>query len=136
MSERQVLIFGTSHTKEDCTVTSRSTTAVGAFAELYPAEGFAEGRKHSRQTVQFGTVRYRRCVTVGVDSLGLWFRMQPHSTRFRPLFIPWDRIKRTQETRLYSRVAAQLSIEGLSAVTIAVYRELFEDMSSYLALGL
>jgi hypothetical protein len=103
------------------------------LAKLYAADVLPTGKKHTQQTVQFGAVRYRHCVTVGIDSLGLWLWVQPHLTRFRPLFIPWDKIKGTQETRLYSRKAMQLAIEGPSATTITVYTELFEEMSPYLS---
>ena len=106
------------------------------LVKLYPADGMPTGEKYVRQTVQFGTVRYRRCVMVSIDPLGLWIWVRAPLARFRPLFIPWDRIKRTQETRLYSRKAVQLSIERSSAATITVYRELFEEMAPYLAPGL
>jgi hypothetical protein len=103
------------------------------LAKLYPADGKPTGKTYARQTVQVGAVRYRRCVMVGIDSLGLWLWVQPRLTRFHPLFIPWDKIKETQETRLYSRQAVQFSIEGPSTTTITVYEELFEGMSPYLS---
>jgi hypothetical protein len=106
------------------------------LAKLYAADGMPTGRRYARQTVQVGAIRYRRCVTVGIDSLGLWLWVKPQLTRFRPVFIPWDKIKGTQETRLYSRQAVQLSIEGPPATTVTVYRELFEEMSPYLTPGL
>ena len=107
-----------------------------ALAKQYPADGLPAGRRHARQTVQVGAVRYRRCVTVGIDPLGLWLWVQPSLVRFHPLFIPWDEVKRTQETRLCSRKAVQLVIGEPSVATITVYRKLFEDLSPYLAPGL
>lgn len=101
----------------------------------YPAADPPAGQEFARQTVRVGMVRYRHSVQVILAPLGLWLSMQLKMARFPPLFIPWDEVKGTEPTRLYSRKAVRLSIGEPLAATVDVYAELFEAMAPYLASG-
>ena len=105
------------------------------LAKRYPAQEPPVGEEFAWQTVRVGIVRYRHSVRVIVAPEGLWLSMQLQLAKFPPLYIPWEEIKGTQNTRLYSRKAVQLSIGEPPAGTIAVYVKLFEAMSPYLAPG-
>lgn len=106
------------------------------LARRYPAEERPAGQEFTWQTVRVGMIRYRHSVRVILTPQGLWLSMQLQVARFSPLFIPWDEVKATQQARLYSRKAVQLSIGEPSVATIVVYKQLFEAMSPYLAPGL
>jgi len=63
------------------------------LAELYPATHRSEGQEYTQQTVQVGAVRYRKCMTVGIGSQGLYLWARPILSRYQPVLIPWGEIK-------------------------------------------
>jgi hypothetical protein len=102
------------------------------LAERYPAGDAPEGAKHTKQTVQVGAVRYRRCVTVCLSPQGLYVWARPILSKYPPILIPWDEIQHIQETRLYWERAMQLSVGSPQVGTITVQKRLFELIQPYL----
>ena len=102
------------------------------LAELYPALHDPEGLSHTNQTVQFGVVRYRRCVTVNISSDGFFLWAHPPLCKQAKLLIPWDEIKQVRAARLYGRQGVYLSIGDPEIGDITVYRNLFELVRAHL----
>ena len=85
-----------------------------------------------KQTVKFGDVRYRRCVTVSIEPRGLFLWVRPPLARHIKLLIPWDHIKKTRASRLYGLPAVLMSIGDPGQGTITVYQDLFERIQANL----
>ena len=102
------------------------------LAERYPAGHAPAGNDHVKQTVQVGIVRYRRCVTVGIGTEGLFLWVRPPVGRQAKLLIPWNEIRQIQEAKLYGRPGMRLSIGEPEVGEITIYRELFEPMGMYI----
>lgn len=81
------------------------------IARHFSATREPQGTELSRQTVQIGAVRYKRCVTVHVDTEGLFLQIKFIFSRSRPpFFIPWQEIKQVQAARLYWQPAVALTV--------------------------
>ena len=107
-------------------------SGLNELAERYPATQIPGGTFRTKQTVQVGIVRYRRCVTVGISPEGLYLWVRPPLGRQAKLQIPWDEVKQVSESRVFGRRGMQLSIGDPEIGEIRVYRELFESMRAYL----
>jgi hypothetical protein len=104
------------------------------LAERYPAEGGSEGPAHTMQTVQFGPVRYRRCVTVHVSDQGLYLQPCLFYVRYPPILIPWDEVVRVRPSRIHAWSQARLLSIGEPEVgTIRVEMGLFKLIQPYLS---
>lgn len=106
------------------------------LARRYPAGSEPEGSKYAWQTVQIGSARYRRCVTVHVGDQGLY--LQPHFflARYPAILIPWDEVVRVQPSKIYAWSQARLLAIGEPEVaTIRVEMGLFKLIQPYLSEG-
>ena len=56
----------------------------------------------------------------------------PFSPRLKPLFIPWDRVKRIREGSLYWRKTAILSIGEPEIGTITLFMDLFDQARPFI----
>lgn len=105
------------------------------LTESYAARGQPEGDIYTKQTVQIGAVRYRRCATVYIGPQGLY--LSAHVSvlpSYPPLFIPWGEFKRVQETILYWQRAFRLVIGDPQVGTLTLRAELFAVAQPYLAI--
>jgi hypothetical protein len=104
------------------------------LAERYPAPQPPEGRAFTRQTLQIGPVRYRRCVTVQIGPSGLCVWPRPILSNYPAFLIPWDEIKRVQHTWIYISMGAMLLSIGAPEVgTVRVPMSLFRQIEPSLA---
>jgi len=94
------------------------------LAAIYPASGPAQGLALSRQTVQIGPVRFRRCVTVHICETGL--RLQPRVVfqEYVPVEIPWDEISGALPSKVYGQPATLFTIGDPRVGTISVKTDL------------
>lgn len=107
-------------------------SGLNRLVEKYLVKEYPEGKELVRQTVQFGLVRYRNCVTVIINIQGLYLKVSPPLSSSSEMLIPWDEIKRISHTRLYGSKAIQLSLGFSGKDNLIVYNELFELIQSYL----
>jgi len=103
------------------------------LAELYPAIHLSEGQEYTQQTVQVGAVRYRKCMTVGIGSQGLYLWARPILSRYQPVLIPWGEIKGMQEARMYWQRVKLLSIGNPQVATVRVPLTLFRSIQPNLS---
>jgi hypothetical protein len=103
------------------------------LAERYPASQSPEGPALTRQTVQIGPVRYRRCATVQIGPSGLYVWPRPILSKYPAMRIPWGEIQRVQHAWIYVSMGAMLLSIGAPEVgTIRVPMSLFAQMQPYL----
>lgn len=102
------------------------------LAKQYPATLEPRGPIHTKQTVQIGPVRFRRCVTVSLGPQGLWLWARPLLSRYSPMLIPWGEVKGTQRTRIYWAPALLLYIGAPEVGTIRVRGQLMAIVQTYL----
>lgn len=98
------------------------------LAAWYPAVGAPEGLILRGQTVQFGAVRYTRCVTIGIADEGLFLEIVSRSLgRHRPALVPWAEVRATYPSHLRMREAVELVVGEPRVVSLrfmpAVYGE-------------
>ena len=84
------------------------------------------------RTAQIGTVRWRRCLDIGVYEEGLYVEVNQLFNRPLPILIPWSELHFQHETRLYWRPAAALTIGDPTISTIILFREVYEHIQSHL----
>jgi hypothetical protein len=99
----------------------------------YPVGIEPEGPLYTRQTVQIGPVRYRRCVTVYVGPQGLYLQPRVLLIRYLPILIPWDEVVRVENAMIYWRRARRLSVGEPEVGTIAMQMGLFRLIQPYLS---
>lgn len=103
------------------------------LARRYTATRTPQGEKLTRQTVQIGSVRYKRCVTLHVDAEGLFLQIKFIFSRERaPFFIPWQEIKHVQLTRLYWQQAFLLTIGNPAVTRIILPKSSYSKIAPYL----
>lgn len=110
-------------------------SGLNRLGQVYPAPGAPAGPVLAGQTVQIGTVRYRRCVTVNVSDAGLYLWARPILTRHQPILIPWSEVRQVQETMLYWQRAMRLSIGAPEVGSVTLLMGLFALVSPHLANG-
>ncbi len=98
----------------------------------YPAPRDPGGVSRTKQTVQIGVVRYRRCVNVSIGTVGLFLWVRPPLGRQGRLLIPWGEIKQVRGARMYGRQGMRMSIGDPDVGKITMYRDLFELVRTYL----
>ena len=103
------------------------------LVKRYPAEGEPEGQAYTKQTVQIGPVRYRRCVTVHISSKGLY--LQPHifMIRYSPVLIPWNEVVRVENAMIYWGQARRLTVGEPEVGTVAMQMGLLRLIQPYLS---
>jgi len=125
-------------------IAAGGTVTMGFFAQIsgwtrladaYPAEGPLEGQPLSKQTVQVGSVRFRRCVTAGVSGHGLYLWARPMFSAYRPVLIPWAELRSMGTARIYWSKAALLAVGSPQVATIRVRGSLLRLIKPYLESG-
>lgn len=82
------------------------------LAADYPApRGAPEGRRLPGQTVQFGAVRYTRCVMLAVGDDGLYLQVESRALgRHAPIVVPWEAVRSTRPATIRMRDAVELVV--------------------------
>ncbi len=107
-------------------------SGLNRLAACYSATHDPGGTCRTRQTVKVGIVRYRGCVTVGINTEGLFLWVRPPLGREGKLLIPWDEIKQVKGARLYGRKGMRMSLGDPEVGEITMYKELFEQVRKHL----
>ncbi len=107
-------------------------SGLNKLAEHYSSIAHPTNAVLAKQTVKFGVVRYRSCVTVSMETHGLFLWVRPPLGRHIKLLIPWGQIKKTSASRLYWVPAVLMSIGDPEQGTITVYHNLFERIRANL----
>jgi hypothetical protein len=79
---------------------------------------------HRAQTIRAGSIRFRHCVSAGVQPDGLYLRAMA-IFRFRALRIPWGQMSGFQPDSVYSRPAMRFTVGGN---TLVVEQHLYAAM--------
>jgi hypothetical protein len=108
-------------------------SGLNGLVEQFPVEEAPKGREFFKQTIQIGSVRFRKCVTVIIDASGLYLKVAPPLSRSSEVLIPWDDIKEVSPTRLYGRQASSLSLGITGEDHLIVYNKLFKLMEPHLS---
>lgn len=107
----------------------------GRLAESWATDRPAPAGARPGQTVQVGSVIYKRCVEVGVSDAGLF--LSPSGigrlTRNPALLIPWPAISGVERTRLYWQRAARLAVGQPPCGTITVHGAVLEAVAPWLS---
>ena len=107
-------------------------SGIDKLAEKFPAAGTPSGQEFKKQTIQIGPVRYRNCLTVIINSSGLYLLVTAPFIKTHEIFIPWEEFYNVGSTRLYSQKAVKLNIGKPSIGTISVYESLHDQFKSNL----
>ena len=103
------------------------------LAEAYPATGQPGEPELTKQTLQIGTVRFRKCVTVRIGPQGFYLLVRPILSNYTAVLVPWDEVKGTREARIYWKRAIRMSIGSPPAGTITVLAGFYKRMQPYLS---
>jgi hypothetical protein len=96
-------------------------------AEAFPGTVEPQGPRWDATCVQFGSMRYRRCVTIVVGQDGLWLQAKPPLQGLqRPIFLPWTGIREVRQTLLYWRSAVRLTCGEPAAGAVTVWRPVWD----------
>jgi hypothetical protein len=104
------------------------------LAQRFAAHRTPDGQRFVRQTVQVGTVVFKRCVTVIVSPSGLHLDAGAVARAFgnAPLLIPWSEIRDEQRVRLHWQTAVRLSIGEPEIGVITLKSDLFQKVAPML----
>jgi hypothetical protein len=105
------------------------------IAGRFPASPLPPEAGLSKQTVQIGAVRFRRCVTVHADAAGLYLLVRVVFSKYPAVCIPWNEMRDFRESKVYGRPAIQFSVGEPSLGTVRIPLELFEKIKTHLAPG-
>lgn len=78
--------------------------------KAFPALRPPDGQSFNRQTVRIGSVCYKNCVTVTVNSVGFFLDVKTIFSKNKLLFIPWNTVKGIEHTKVYWQSAVALSV--------------------------
>jgi hypothetical protein len=95
----------------------------GRPRERYSTPNLPAGQIVQRQTVKIGAVTYKRCVTVGIATEGLYLTIWR-----KTVLIPWSEFKGVGQTMLYWQRVPLLTVANPPVATITVQNDLFEIM--------
>jgi hypothetical protein len=102
------------------------------LAEAFPSPSAPQGTLSVKQTIQVGRVVYKRCVSVGITSQGLYLEVKiPFSSRLKPLTIPWERIQGAKEGSLHWKKTVILSIGDPEIGTVTVFEDLYKKIEPF-----
>jgi len=110
-------------------------SGLSKLAASFPSSYKPQGRDFSLKTIAVGSVRYRNCVYITVAAEGLYIRLRsvfPFLPKTPPLLIPWDRIRKFGETRIYWSRAYCLEIGEPKIATISVFGDIYQAALPYL----
>ena len=91
-----------------------------------------KGENLTKQTLQIGAVRYRRCVTIDIDPEGFYFCIHVVFGKHPQIFIPWKDFRNIQESSIYRKPAKQFLIGEPPVGTIRIPEEIFKKMKNFL----
>ena len=92
--------------------------SLSRLAEHYGTTRMPTGETLTRQTVQIGSVLYRRCIDVAVEETGLYLRRGRNR-----LLIPWAEIHELQWVRLFWQATPCLVVGRPPAGRVTIPRE-------------
>ena len=108
------------------------------LAELFSSSYKPEGRDFPLSTIAIGSVRYRNCVYITVSGEGLYIKLRsvfPLMPKDPPLLIPWDRMKKDGETKVYMRTAYRFDVGEPKVASISVFGDVYRAVLPYLKKG-
>jgi hypothetical protein len=98
-----------------------------ALTARFPGPAQPQGAAWERTCVQFGSMRYRWCVTIVVGPDGLWLQARPPLQGLQqPIFLPWAEIRVVNSTLLYWRRAVRLTCGEPAAGTVTVWQPVWD----------
>ncbi|HTX69756.1 MAG TPA: hypothetical protein VMH50_11520 [Thermoleophilia bacterium] len=98
-----------------------------SLAARFPGGTQPEGPQWEKSCVQFGSMRYRWCVTIVVAGDGLWVQARPPAQGTQAaIFVPWGEIRDVRPTMLYWRRAVRLTCGGPAAGTVTVWQPVWD----------
>lgn len=109
-------------------------SARGSFGGLvrhYAVDRLPDGDVFGVETVQVGSVRWRRCVQVSVSPAGLGLAVGRPFLAPRAVLIPWARVTSVESTRLYWGSAQRLTIGAPAITHITMRSSLYRPMQHY-----
>jgi hypothetical protein len=84
---------------------------------------------HHAETIRVGPIRFRRCVSAGVQPEALYLRAMA-IFRFRALRIPWGRLSGFQPDHVYNRPAMRFTVGGSTIVVdMPLYAAMYPHVS-------
>jgi hypothetical protein len=102
------------------------------LAADYPAGAARPARTLAGQTVQFGPVRYTRCVTLGVGDDGLFVQVDSRALgRHKAIVVPWGEIAASRPATIHTREAVELLV-GPRPVSLRVMPGAYAELRSRL----
>jgi len=101
------------------------------LAERYPASREPEWIQR-KKNVMIGSVRYRRCSDIGLETEGLYLAINVPTAQPRTMLIPWSHLKVTGKTKIYWESATTLSAGEPEIARISMPDNLFKYLEPYL----
>jgi hypothetical protein len=102
------------------------------LAADYPAGSARPARTLLDQTVQFGPVRYTRCVTLGIGDDGLFVQVVSRALgRHKAIVVPWGEIGAARPALIRTREAIELLV-GARPVSLRVMPGAYAELRSRL----
>jgi hypothetical protein len=84
---------------------------------------------HRAETIRVGRVRFRHCVSAGIQPDALYLRTMA-IFRFRAIRVPWERMSGFQPDSIYSRKAMRFSVGSTPvAVELPLYKAMYPHVS-------
>lgn len=102
------------------------------IAERFGVTAPPKGLGFDKQTIQVGSVRFRRCVTVHLDEHGFYFWIRVIFSNYPQVLVPWHEIKQCEDTKIYGRRAVAFAVGSPALGMIRVPETLFAQMQPYL----
>ncbi len=90
--------------------------------ERCPAGRAPAGDKITRETVQIGPVRYRRCADIYFDENGFFLEIKVIFNKYPLIYIPWTMVKAIQTATLYGLPAARLVLGEADLPPLTFYK--------------
>jgi len=100
-------------------------SGLSKIADHFSAIQFPEDQELTKQTIQIGSVRFRKCVNVHFDEKGFYFWIRSVFSRYPQIFIPWNEFKSIHESKIYGKRAMQFSIGEPSVGSVRIPMEIF-----------
>ncbi len=111
------------------------TSGLDRLADKYAIKQQPEGSYFSKQTIQIGAVRYRKCVTIGLCPSGLYLWPRPIFSKNPAILVPWPDIVNTQPAKIYQNRATELTIGEPRIGAVRVYVDIYRKMEPFLKTG-
>ncbi len=93
----------------------------------FPGSIQPQGPQWEKSCVQFGSMRYRWCVTIVAAPDGLWLQARPPAQGVQAaIFVPWREVRDVRPTLLYWRRAVRLTCGEPAAGTVTVWQPVWD----------